>query len=171
MYIAIAAIVFIIIGLLLIRQAGKQRKTTGLPGGKVVYADTRKWGEVEEPLYDEVLDLVGRPDYLVKQRKMIIPVEVKSTQVAQSPYDSHIFQLAAYCYLVEQEYGTRPNHGLLHYPNRTYCIEYTSELEAELIKLVAEMRTKGHLKKINRSHQSQRRCASCGYRSNCDQSL
>ena len=143
---AFLAFSLLLIGLILLWRAGQQRKTTGLPGGEVIYADTRKWGPVEEPLYDAKLDLSGKPDYLVKQGEMVIPVEVKSSRVAESPYDSHIFQLAAYCYLVGSTYGTRPSHGILHYPNRTYRIEYTPELEAELIELVVEMRTKGHLR-------------------------
>jgi CRISPR-associated exonuclease Cas4 len=167
----ILAVALLIIGLLFLWQAGRQRKATGLPGGEVIYTDTRAWGAVDKPLYDEKLDLVGRPDYLVQKGEMIIPVEVKSSQVKQSPYDSHIFQLAAYCYLVGRNYGVRPSHGILRYPNRTYRIEYTPELEEKLINLIAEIRTKGHLRKINRSHESPRRCASCGYRSTCDQRL
>jgi len=168
---ALLAFSFLLIGLLLLWRANQQRTATGLPGGDVIYADTRTWGPVEEPLYDAKLDLSGKPDYLVQQGDMVIPIEVKSSRVAESPYDSHIFQLAAYCYLVGSHYGIRPSHGILHYPNRTYRIEYTPELEAELIDLVAEMRTKGHLRKINRSHDSVRRCDHCGYRSTCDQRL
>jgi len=168
---ALLAITFIFIGLILLWRAGQQRKTTGLPGGEVIYSDTREWGPVEEPLYDAKLDLSGRPDYLVQHGDMVIPVEVKSSRVADAPYDSHIFQLAAYCYLVSKKYSVRPSHGILNYPNRTYRIDYTTELEAELIDLVVEMRTKGHLRKINRSHESARRCDHCGFRSTCDQRL
>lgn len=164
-------IALLLLGLILLWQAGNQRKRTGLPGGEVIYTDTGNWGPVEDPLYDEKLELTGRPDYIVKEGKMVIPVEVKSRRVSKSPYDSHIFQLAAYCYLVQAKYGQRPTHGILHYPNRTYRIDYTSELEAALIDIVAEMRTKGHLKNVNRSHQAPRRCANCGYRSSCDQRL
>jgi CRISPR-associated exonuclease Cas4 len=165
------AVVILLVGFVLLWRAGKQREATGLPGGEVIYADTRKWGPVEDPMYDAQLGLTGRPDYVVKQDKMVIPVEVKSARVADAPYDSHIFQLAAYCYLVWREFGTRPSHGILHYPNRTYRIPFTKQLEGELIELVTEMRTKGHLRKINRSHDSARRCHHCGYRSTCDQRL
>ena len=161
------AVVILLVGFVLLWRAGKQREATGLPGGEVIYADTRKWGPVE----DAQLGLTGRPDYVVKQDKMVIPVEVKSARVADAPYDSHIFQLAAYCYLVWREFGVRPSHGILHYPNRTYRIPFTKQLEGELIELVTEMRTKGHLRKINRSHESARRCNHCGYRSTCDQKL
>lgn len=165
------AIIILLIGFILLWQAGKQRETTGLPGGEVIYTDTRSWGAVETPMYDAKLGLSGRPDYIVRQGKMVIPVEVKSSHVSAAPYDSHIFQLAAYCFLVWREHGVRPSHGILHYPNRTYRIDFTSQLEGELIELVTEMRTKGHLRKINRSHESERRCNQCGYRSTCDQRL
>ncbi len=164
-------VLLFLIGLLLLWQSNRQRKAAGLPGGEVIYSDTSRWGAVEEPLYDPHLELTGRPDYLIRQGEMVIPVEVKSTRVGEAPYDSHIYQLAAYCYLVQRAYGIRPSHGVLHYPNRTYRIEYTSRLENELITLIKEMRAKGHRRKINRSHDSARRCRGCGYRTMCDQRL
>jgi CRISPR-associated exonuclease Cas4 len=165
------AITLLFIGFILLWCAGQQRAATGLPGGKVIYADMGVWGPVEEPIYDAKLGLTGRPDYIVQRGDMVIPVEVKSSQVADAPYDSHIFQLAAYCYLVWREYGVRPSHGILNYPNRTYRIDFTPKLEGDLIELITEMRTKGHLRKINRSHDSARRCSHCGYQSTCDQRL
>ena len=66
----------------------------------MIYTDTRGWSAVEKPLYDPVIGLTGRPDYLVKKGKDIIPVEVKTSRTPEAPYDSHIFQLAAYCLLV-----------------------------------------------------------------------
>lgn len=168
---SLLAIVLFIFGLILLWWANNQRKVSGLPGGEVIYSDTHSWVPVEEALYDNALDLIGRPDYLIQQGEQIIPVEVKSTRVAEAPYDSHIFQLAAYCYLVGKHYRVRPAYGVLHYPNRTYRIDYTPELETRLIELVTEIRTKGHLRKINRSHQSPQRCQRCGYRSMCDQKV
>jgi CRISPR-associated exonuclease Cas4 len=131
----------------------------------------RNWGSVEEPLYDRRLGLTGKPDYLIKQDKKIIPVEVKSSVITQAPYDSHIFQIAAYCYLVQHSFGERPSHGIIHYPNRTYRIPYTPELENALIDLIIEMRRNGQRTSLSRSHQSERRCSRCGYRTICDQRL
>ena len=66
------------------------------------------------------LGLVGKPDYLVESAGQLIPVEVKSTRNSNAPYDAHIFQLAAYCLLVQRQLGKRPPYGILHYANRTY---------------------------------------------------
>jgi CRISPR-associated exonuclease Cas4 len=165
------AILLIALGLILLWQSKRQRRSTGLPGGDIIYSDTKDWGKVDEPLFDRHLGLTGKPDYLIEQDNIIIPVEVKSTVITQYPYDSHIFQVAAYCYLVQRSYGVRPSHGILHYQNHTYKIPYTPELENALLDLIIEMRRNEQRGSLSRSHHSERRCLRCGYRTICDQKL
>lgn len=152
-------------------QSGKQRREAGLPGGRIIYTDTGGWGVVERPLYYPPLKLTGKPDYLVRQNGIIIPVEVKSGRAPQSPYDSHIFQLASYCFLVEKTYGKRPPHGIIHYNNRDFAIDYTHELENALMDLLADMRRDEVRAGVDRSHEQAARCARCGFKDLCDQSL
>ena len=166
-----AAIITFVIALLLFWQAARQRKSAGLPGGKVIYADMRSWGPAEKSFYDPLLGLTGKPDYLIEKGKQIIPVEVKSSRIDASPYDSHIYQLAAYCYLVERETKIRPSYGVLHYPNRTFRIDYTAKLEEALLELIAEMRYQERRTIVHRSHEAPQRCASCGFEESCNQSL
>jgi CRISPR-associated exonuclease Cas4 len=165
------ALLLILIALVLFWQSRRSQKATGLPAGRIIYADTRRWGKVEEPLYDPQLGLTGRPDYLVQQNDQFIPVEVKSSRVNGAPYDSHIFQLAAYCLLVEHLYGKRPAYGILHYPNRTFAIDYTPELESALLAMLEEMRLQDRRKEIHRSHTIPARCKGCGYRSVCEERI
>ncbi|HLA98329.1 MAG TPA: Dna2/Cas4 domain-containing protein [Anaerolineales bacterium] len=165
------AVVCLLLGLALFWQAGRQRKASGLPGGRIIYADIGRWMPLQEALYDPSLGLAGKPDYLVKDGEQIIPVEVKSSRVAHSPYDSHIYQLAAYCLLVGQVYRVRPGSGILHYPTRTFRIDFTAQLERAVLQLLAEMRSQDIRKEIHRSHDSPARCLGCGYRSSCDQKL
>jgi CRISPR-associated exonuclease Cas4 len=167
----VLAVVLLIAGLALFWVASRRRKDLGLPAGRIIYADTRAWGAVQEPLYDRTLGLTGRPDYLVRKGKHTIPVEVKTNQVSNAPYDSHIFQLAAYCRLVESTFGVRPPYGILHYSNRTYAIDYTRQLENALLNLLDEMRSQEHSQDIDRSHNQAARCARCGFRTACDQAL
>jgi CRISPR-associated exonuclease Cas4 len=172
---AIAA-VLILFALLLLWQARRRQKTLGLPAGRIIYADTSKWGAVEQALYDPELGLTGRPDYLVEQSTKlvsseIIPVEVKSSRVSAAPYDAHIFQLAAYCLLVQRSFGKRPPFGILHYSNRTFAIDYTPQLETALLDLLDEMRSMDRRKEVARSHQAAARCQGCGYRNTCEQRL
>jgi CRISPR-associated exonuclease Cas4 len=165
------ALLLLLFALLLFWQARKRRTETGLPAGRVIYSDTRGWGKPEQALYDAELGLAGKPDYLVEQNGQIIPVEVKSRRVEDAPYDSHVYQLAAYCLLVQRCLGKRPAYGILKYANRTFAIDYTADLERSLLALLAEMRAQERKKDTPRSHEQGARCKACGFRSICDQRL
>jgi CRISPR-associated exonuclease Cas4 len=165
------ALALLILALIFFRRSSVQRKEAGLPGGRIIYSDTRGWGKVEKPLFYTALELTGKPDYLVQQNGKIIPVEVKSGRAPDAPYDSHIYQLAAYCLLVEKTYKTRPPYGIIHYENRDFAVDYTHELEASLIDLLADMKRDEYKKAVPRSHEQAGRCARCGFRKVCDQSL
>ncbi|HEX9028438.1 MAG TPA: CRISPR-associated protein Cas4 [Anaerolineales bacterium] len=167
----ILAVFLLVLAVVLLWLAGRRQKASGLPAGRIIYTDTRAWGPVEEPLYAADLGLTGRPDYLVQRDNQVIPVEVKSGRAAEAPYDSHIYQLAAYCLLVQRVYGKRPAYGILRYANRTFAIDYTPQLEASLLALLDEIRVQERRKEVARSHESAARCKGCGYRSICDQRL
>jgi CRISPR-associated exonuclease Cas4 len=165
------ALFLLLLAVVLFWQSRRYREAAGLPGGRVIYTDTDQWGEVEAPLFDPVAKLTGRPDYLVRQGDTVIPVEVKSGRVPDSPYDSHIFQVAAYCMLVEREYGQRPPYGIIHYDKRTFAIDYTPEMEDALLDLLTEMRRADRRKDVARSHESPPRCRGCGFAYTCEQAL
>lgn len=167
----IFALLLALLAFTLLWLARRQQRRAGLPGGRIIYADTSRWEPLQEPLYDASLGLTGKPDYLVEQGGQVIPVEVKSKRVDQGPYDTHIYQLAAYCLLVERTYGARPPYGILHYPNRTFSISFTPELEAALLSIIEEIQQDSRRAEIHRSHESPGRCARCGFNSLCDQRL
>lgn len=160
-----------LLGAALLWISGRQRRATGLPAGRVVYRDHNKWGKIETPLYDPTFNLTGKPDYLVENSDGIIPVEVKSSRLKSTPYDSHIYQLAAYCLLIEQAFSIKPAYGILSYANQDVAVDYTPELENRLIDTIREMRSKSRLRNIDRSHQSPPRCRGCGFNSVCDQAI
>jgi CRISPR-associated exonuclease Cas4 len=169
LYLAIALFIF---AFFFFRTSARQRQEAGLPGGRVIYTDTRVWKTSVTPLYDGVLGLTGKPDYLIEQSDgNIIPVEVKSGKAPEAPYDSHIYQLAAYCLLVERKYNKRPPYGVIHYEDRDFAIDYTRELEMSLLDLLAEMKRDDFKEEVDRSHEQPGRCAKCGYREVCEQSL
>jgi CRISPR-associated exonuclease Cas4 len=164
-------LVILLIAFVLFFISGRQRHASGLPGGRVIYSDTRAWGAVEKPLFDKDLGLTGKPDYLVEQNGRVIPVEVKTGKTPEAPYDSHIFQLAAYCLLVHRTTGKRPPYGIIHYPTRDFAIDYTPDLENSLLDLIADMRINEHRTEVDRSHEDEHRCRRCGFRDACDQRL
>jgi CRISPR-associated exonuclease Cas4 len=107
----------------------------------------------------------------VEQNGKLIPVEVKSGHAPEAPYDSHIFQLTVYCLLVQKNYGKRPPHGIIHYADRDFAVDYTPKLESALLDLLASIRRDEHRSIVERSHDDPQRCRHCGFRHTCDQKL
>ena len=165
------ALLILLLALVFLLQGNRRQKQAGIPGGRIIYTDTRGWGKLEKPLFYAPLELTGKPDYLIQQNGQIIPVEVKSGRAPREPYDSHIYQLAAYCLLVEKIYRKRPLYGIIHYENRDFAVDYTPELEASLLDLLAGIKRDEHQDNVPRSHEQPARCARCGFRKVCDQSL
>jgi CRISPR-associated exonuclease Cas4 len=149
-----------------------KREEAGLPPGEVIYSDSGTWYRQYDALYSPDLQLVGRPDYLVQDHNgEIVPVELKSTLAPSEPHEGHVLQLAAYCLLVEDEFGSRPTHGILQYRDKAFGVEYTVDLEEDLLDLLADMREDLFDDELDRDHDEWRRCAHCGMRENCNQSL
>lgn len=157
--------------LLLWLLARRARAASGLPEGKIVYTDMGGWGRPERPLFSARLQLAGKPDYLVREREAYIPVEVKSGRAPARPHASHIYQLAAYCALIAEAYGRRPGYGLIKYADKTFAVDFTPALEAELWELLESIRADGDSEEVARSHTSTARCRACGFREVCGEAL
>ena len=148
------------------------RRQSGLPSGNVIYSDTETWFEQPEALFDKTLKLAGKPDYLVKGADGgIVPVEVKSSRAPSYPYEGHILQLAAYCRLVEVEFGRRPTHGIIKYQDKAFEVDYTADLEEDLLDIISYMREDLFAPDVGRSHDDHGRCIRCGQRSHCTDRL
>jgi len=165
------AFLLLAIALILMFVSRRQRQQLGVPQGNLLYEDMDSEGRLRKPLFDPVLNLVGRPDYLIREGDQLVPVEVKSGRSPKQPYESHIYQLAAYCLLVARAYGQRPSHGLIRYPQRSFKVNFTEELETKLLNLLDEIKRKQESSDVPRSHQQTARCRACGYLQICDQSL
>jgi len=166
------AVLFLIVGLLALMLGRAAREGSGLPGGEVIYSDTRAWGPVEKPLFSAAYRLVGKPDYLVKDGRKIVPVEVKSARApTDGPRAAHVLQLAAYCLLVEETRGRRPDYGIIKYANKTFSVTNTDQLRSSLLDALDDMREALHAGGAVRSHSDPGRCAGCGYRHACDERL
>lgn len=148
----------------------RRRREFGLPRGRAIYQDRP---EGREPvLRARTLPLRGRPDLLLRQGDVVIPVEIKTGRTPREPYQGHIFQLLAYCLLVEEHHGVRPPYGLIRYPGREFRIAFDQAREQELRALVQDIaQAKRWSKGQRRSHQYPRRCAACGFRTHCDERL
>jgi CRISPR-associated exonuclease Cas4 len=128
-------------------------------------------GAPERPLFDSESMLTGKPDYLVEKDGAVIPVEIKSGWAPPQPHEGHIYQVLAYCLLVERTSGRRPPYGILRYRNRAFAVDYTREAERELLRLLEEMHAAGYARELHRTHEDRARCLRCGYRSTCEEKL
>ena len=166
-----AAAVLILIAIALLWFSHRQAKISGMPAGRVIFSDMGTWGPSGESLYDPALRLTGKPDYLVTKGDEVIPVEVKSSRAGSAPLDAHIYQLAAYCLLVDRQHHRRPTYGILHYKDATYRVDYTRQLEQAVLDLITTLHRHGPEQQRHRSHVVKGRCSHCGYRSICTERL
>jgi CRISPR-associated exonuclease Cas4 len=60
---------------------------------------------------------------------------------------------------------------LIHYDNRTFAVNYTPELEDELLDTIEWMREDMRDKQADRNHNDPARCRSCSMAEFCDQRL
>lgn len=146
------------------------RAHSGLPKGQVIYADTGRW-ERCDPLYAPRYKLSGKPDYLVRAGREIIPVEVKPGRRAREPYASDVMQLLAYCLLVEETQGRRPSHGLLRYEEQTFRIPYGRLARQAVLATLSAMRRDFAKRDVPRGHAEPARCRFCGHREHCREAL
>ncbi|HYJ48264.1 MAG TPA: CRISPR-associated protein Cas4 [Pyrinomonadaceae bacterium] len=185
-YLLSAVILLLIIALLSLIAARRAARRSGLPSGQLIYSDTgfavgqigptslnEEGVKQEKPLVSRRFGLTGRPDYLVRTSEGIIPVEAKSTRRPANgrPYDSHLFQLAAYCLLVEDVLGARVPYGIVRYADAEVAVDYTPELREGLLNLIEEMNEARLADDVHRSHEDARRCRGCSMRESCDESL
>jgi CRISPR-associated exonuclease Cas4 len=153
-------------------KARQWRAVTGLPfNARIVYADTGAWAKVEKPMFARRYALTGKPDYIVEDAGVTIPIEVKPNRTAPAPRESDVMQLAAYGLLIEEAYGMFPPHGLLKYRDAVFQIDFTDELRAQVLTLIDEMRRDLSALDVARSHSEAPRCRACGYRAECGQVL
>ena len=148
------------------------RHQSGLPEGNVIYTDDGAWFPNREVLRADDYRLAGKPDYLVEQTNgSLIPVELKSGLSPEAPREGHVLQLAAYCLLVQESFGRRPEYGILQYRDKAFAIDYSEDLEEDLLDLLAEMREATFAGELNRDHDEAGRCYRCGVRRSCHQRL
>jgi CRISPR/Cas system-associated exonuclease Cas4 (RecB family) len=104
----------------------------------------------------------------VKQNRYILPVEVK-TGNHKVPQKNHILQLAAYCQLIEDNYGGFVPYGVLVYDDTyQYKIPFDPKIRFELETTINKMRYSLKTGKITMNHSDIRRCRACSMKKYCN---
>jgi CRISPR-associated exonuclease Cas4 len=169
----IALIIILGLALLISLDARRRRQAAGMPGGAVLAQDTLPQDEAqpERALFSSRYRLVGRPDYLVQDGDYVVPVEVKTTRNLSQPRDGHALQLAAYCLLVEEEYGVAPPYGILRYPELRFKLPYGERERQWVIETLEAMREDESAAEVIPNHDQPGRCRHCQFLEICGMDL
>ena len=122
--------------------------------------------ETEPLLVDESRKLRGRPDYLLRHKKGVIPVELKPLRTSKSLYESDRLQIATYLMLVR----TAP-YGIVRYKETTFRVYLTKELEARVLAVADHIRTARKASVVHRTHNIPPKCRACAHKAACGEAL
>ncbi len=115
--------------------------------------------------------LSGRPDYVLMSEEEHIPVEIKTGRVPRGPLFSHILQVAVYCILIEEEFGTPPSHGIIRYGEAEHVVDYDLALKDMVMLKLDEMRSIMLGGGAHRNHSKEGKCRNCSRRHVCPEKL
>lgn len=119
-------------------------------------------------------NLAGRPDYLIKEGELRIPVEVKTGRRPRAPFFSHVLQIGAYCLLSEETYSKKPPHGEIRYgfESEPHEVKWNSDLKSLVLEKLEEMNDiLGGKMEAHRNHKRVGKCNSCSRRKGCPERL
>lgn len=136
----------------------------------IAYVDSQK--KKPKLFVSEKYRLSGRPDFVLMVGDEHIPVELKTGRIPRGPLFSHILQVATYCVLMEEEFGSPPSHGIIRYGQVENEIEYDESLKDMVLKKADEMRgflTSGDA--VHRNHNKPGKCKHCSRRRVCPEKL
>jgi len=161
-------LIFLISSLLLSKRNRIIKEKNKIVDGKISYSDLNVPGA---SLFSNKYMIAGKPDYIVKKNNRFIPVEYKSGN-HKNPMNNHVFQLAAYCHLVEENYGCFVPYGMLVYNNsNSFKIPFDPNIRFKLENTINMMRKDLNKKKLVRNHNDPSRCKNCSMRKNCNERL
>ena len=159
-------ILFLILSKELKNNIRNKKKKHRIPNGEITYTDLNKPGKTLFSIRNRVS---GKPDYIIKKYNQNIPVEVKFGMKSQ-PELNHVFQLACYCQLLEDAYGSLVPYGIIIYKNSDFKIPFTPKLRFELDSIIKKMR-KSINTKIELNHNDPNKCRGCSMRAYCGEKL
>jgi len=163
------ALLFILISIKLKMDVNRLKIKHKIQTGKITYSDLITPARL---LYSKRNRISGKPDYIVKKDGLYYPVEIK-TGNHYEPKKNHIFQLAAYCKILEENYGSFIQYGMLIYcdTSKQFQIPFNPKLRFELESILKEMRATLKTGKIKRNHNYSQRCRNCSMRKYCDKKV
>ncbi len=160
-WIAVAAVLALLVGLWLMLAGRGIRQRRGLGGGKTVSLD-------KVTLTSHRLGLTGRPDRLIKADGTIIAEEWKSARTLR-PW--HRAQMGVYFLLIEAELDVQPTHGFVVCGDGTrHRIENDETLRGWVLELAGQIRAaRAAVTQSIPVNPVPGQCRPCGMRGHCGQ--
>ena len=149
-------------------NVNKIRKKSKIPKGKITYSDLNK---PAKPFFSKKYMIAGKPDYIISSNNTLIPVEFK-TSSSNKPHLNHKMQLAAYCHLIEENYGGFVPYGIIVYNKENmFEIPFDPKVRFELENNINHMRQQFLTKNIQLNHNDSYKCQNCSMKKYCDKKL
>lgn len=166
--IIILSLFCLILSRIIKRNVKRVKKTQKIQEGKITYSDLNK---PSKTFFSKKYLIAGKPDYIVKKDDKYYPVELK-TGKNKYPQLNHVLQLAAYCHLLEENFGEFVPYGVLVYNNeQSYKINYNPKIRFELESTIKDMQYTMKTDNIARNHNNKNRCRHCSMRKYCDKKI
>lgn len=145
------------------------KKNNKIQEGKIIYSDLNI---PDKSFFSKRYKICGKPDYIIKKEGYYIPVEVKTGNHLKAK-KSHILQLMAYCYLLEENYNCFIPYGILVYnhTSKIFEISFDPKMRFELESLIKKMRKNLKSNIIKRNHTEIQKCIKCSMKKHCNQKL
>lgn len=163
------SIIFFIISKVQFEKAKKIKQKNIIQEGKIIYSDLSK---PEKPLFSKKYRIIGKPDYIIKNKETYTPVEIK-TGNHKILKKNHIYQIAAYCQILEDYYNCYIPYGIIIYKDtsKQFKIPFDPKLRFELTKIISEIRKNMNKDIIQRNHYEIKKCIKCSLRKFCEKKL
>ena len=161
------AIIFLTLSYLSKRSANKKRAKLKIPKGKITYSDLNI---PAKSLFSKKYLLAGKPDYIIKKKNNLIPVEIKTGNYT-IPQKNHIMQLASYCQLIEDNFQSFVPYGVIIYPSIDFKIPFNPGIRFELENTIKEMRNSIKSNFVKRKHHDFQKCQNCSMKLYCKEKI
>ena len=161
--------ILILLSLLIKIKAKKLKFDNKIQQGKIIYSDLNI---PEKSYFSKRYRIAGKPDYIIKKNGQYIPVELKSGNHLNAK-KNHIYQLLAYCQLIEDNYNCYTPYGVLVYidTSKQFKINFDPKRRFQLESIIKEMRKSITGDIIKRNHNEIQRCIKCSMRQYCNQKI
>jgi CRISPR-associated exonuclease Cas4 len=115
----------------------------------------------------------GRPDRIVRTEWGFGPVDVKYSRCPPSgPHANHLAQVAVYCLLVEEHFGSRVHEAILEYIDGSFVVPFDDRLRSWILTVIREVQELKYSGEVpGRSHNQPAKCRVCGFRHGCREAL